>query len=102
MKLPMVWLGGVMSVFSITLALWIWQRQSWLLEILDPTQPQVVRWSIRCLSIGLLSAAEMTVIALVVGGIYRRSWVDKLFEWSAAGVFGVCLVSALALGLAGR
>ena len=64
-------------------------------------------WGVPTLSVSQiedlrLAAAQMTVLALVVGGLYRRSMVDKVLEWAAAGTFGICLVSALALGLAGK
>lgn len=102
MKRLVMFFGAVLSVFSIVLALWIWQRQSWLVEFLDPTQPLVMRWSMRCLAVGLIAAAQMTIVITVVAGVYRRSRLDRMIEWLAAGVFGISLISAAALGLVGK
>ncbi len=94
--------GLLASVCTVVAGLWLWQHQGSIVDALDPAQPLAVRWAIRCLAVGLLAAAQMTILAVGVGRFYRRTVVDRLLEWTFAGLFAVCLVSAIALGLVGK
>jgi hypothetical protein len=42
------------------------------------------------------------LVTCVVGNLYQRGTFDKIFKLLAAGVLMVSVVSAVALGLAGR
>lgn len=94
--------GAVMSIGSVVLALWMWQRQNQIVEVIEPAQPAVVRRAICCLAVGLIAAAQMTIVALVVGSIYRRTRLDRIMELSAGAIFSGALISAIALGWAGK
>ena len=93
-------LGGACAITLGMAGIWIWQRAYVLAR--EATRPQVAEWGICSAAIALFAAAQVILAIFVIGRLYHRGLFDKVFKLFAAGVLMVSLVSAVALGLAGR
>ena len=93
-------LGGVLTVALMLAALWGWQHAEQVVH--GWSRPGVAAWSVRCLAIGLAAGAQIVCLVLVVGRIYQRDFVNEVLQLIAGLLCTLALVSAIALGLAGR
>jgi hypothetical protein len=98
--------GGAMGAVALmVLGLWAWQHAA---EVATDTlgstaQPYVAKWAVRSAAIAAAAAAQAVLLTAVVGRVYgRQGALDAVLRLSALLVFAVALVSAVALGLAGR
>jgi hypothetical protein len=93
-------LGLIVSTGLVLISLWAWQEAPHLQ--LDADRPEVILWAVRTAAIAAGALAQTVMLVLVVGNIYRTRAVDVLLRFMTGMVFAVALVSAIALGLAGR
>lgn len=93
-------LGSLATVAMMLMALWGWQHAAQVVS--DWSRPGVAAWSVRCLALGLAAGAQVVCMSLVVGRLYRRDSLADAFALLAGLLCTLSLVSALALGLAGR
>ena len=93
-------IGVVISTTLILIALWAWQQGPHL--AVDADKPQVILWAVRTAAIAAGALAQTVMLVLVIGNIYQTRAIDVLFRLMTGMVFAVSLVSAIALGLAGR
>jgi hypothetical protein len=92
---------GIIIAFSLVLiSLWAWQQAPHLQ--MEADKPEIILWAVRTASVAAAALAQTVLLVLVIGNIYRTRAIDVLFRFMTAMVFAVSLVSAIALGLAGR
>ena len=94
--------GAIWTIGLIILGFWGWQQSDAVVNWVGWEKRTIGAWSVRCMAIALIAAAEAILLALVVERIYRPDRICSGAKLSALVVFMVCTVSAIALGLAGR
>ncbi len=94
--------GGLISVALVMAGLWGWQHAGEVAGSRGGDRADLVLWAMRCGAAGALAGAQVVALTLVVGKVYRRGLLDEVLRVSAAVVFLLALVGAIALGLAGR
>jgi hypothetical protein len=92
--------GGIGSVVLVVTALWAWGHAPQLAD--NAHRPEVALWAARCAAVALATGAQVMLLTLVTGGIYRRRLSDDVMRLTAALVCTLALVSAVALALAGK
>ena len=92
--------AAVVAAGMVAASLWGWQNADRVVG--EWGQPDVAEWAIRSAAVGVAAVAQLLLATLVIGAYFRRGWLDRLLGASAALVLGAALVSAIALGLAGR
>jgi hypothetical protein len=96
--------GSIAMMIALTLmvmALWAWGRAGWIAA--DATRPEVARWAVRSGAVSAAAVAQLVLLSFVAAPIFReRNFSADLARLAACAVAGVALVSAVALGLAGR
>ncbi len=92
--------GSLVATALMVISLWAWQQSPHIAFAAD--RPDVALWAVRTAAIAAAALAQAVVLFLVVGRIYRTRAMDLLLRVLTAVVFTVALVSAIALGLAGR
>ena len=98
-------LAGFAALSMIVAAMWAWRDARQLAE--GTTRPDVTLWAFRSAGVALAATAQALIVSFVVLKIYRRRAggpdlfcdVLRLF---AGLVAAIALISAIALGLAGR
>jgi hypothetical protein len=93
-------LGVLIAGALVMISLWAWQQGPHLAS--DADNPQVILWAVRTSAVAAGALAQTVLLVLVIGNIYRTRLIDVLCRFLTATVFAVSLVSAIALGLAGR
>jgi hypothetical protein len=94
--------AAVIAVALMVAALWVWQLAS-----ARPVEGQMIRtesaaWALRSLAVAAAALAQLVALRLVVRRIYRRGTFEDALCLSSAVACVIALVSATALGLAGR
>jgi hypothetical protein len=99
-SVAMAWCGGL-GICLIVAALCGWQRCD---QIAAWSQGALASgpWSVRCAAVGLGAAGEALLLVGVVWRVFKRDALSSALGLSALLVMALCLVSAVALGLAGR
>jgi hypothetical protein len=93
----------VASAALLVVGLWAWQHAAEVASDSASARPYVAKWAVRSAAVAAGAAAQAVLLIAVVGRIYdRRGILDDVLRLSAVLVFAVALVSAVALGLAGR
>jgi len=83
-------------------ALWAWQGAGDLVLGWEVARPDLVEWAVRSGAIAIFAAAQLVILFLIAGRIFRRGTFDVIVGFTAAAVFALASVSAIACGLAGR
>ena len=95
--------GAVASVVLLVASLWAWQHAAEVASDGAAARPYVATWAVRSAAVAAAAAAQAVLLIAVVGRVYGRHGVlDDVLRLTAVLVFAVALVSAVALGLAGR
>jgi hypothetical protein len=94
--------GAAIAVALVLLGLYGWRHAGEIVERWDPTRPAVAAWAVRSAAVAAAAGAQLVLLALVTGRLYRRQLFDDVLSLSAGLVGAVALVAAIALGLAGR
>jgi hypothetical protein len=100
--------AGILALSLMVLGLWAWGQAGALTAY--ATRPEVARWAVRSAAVSAGATAQLLVLTLVIGQLQqrrpqqlRRSSVTSNVMRITAGLVGsVALISAIALGLAGR
>lgn len=92
--------GTLLGVGLMVAAMWVWQRGPHL--AFDATRPDITLWAIRSAAVAAVALAQTMMLVLVVGNLYRARMLDAVLRAATTAVFLVALISAVALGLAGR
>ena len=92
--------GTGLSVALMVLGLWGWQNAGEFST--GASQPYIATLAARSAAIAITAIAQIVLLTLVVGRLYRRQLIDDVLKLSAALVLAVAVVSAVALGLAAR
>lgn len=82
--------------------LWTWQASADLVADWPVARPDVMIWAIRCGAVAAIALGQLLALRFAVSAIYRRRMLDDLLRLSSAVACVIALVSAVALGLAGR
>jgi hypothetical protein len=90
----------VAAVALMVACLWAWQSAGHF--AIDANRPYVATLAARTAAIALAAAAQVIILTLVIGRIYRRELVDDVLKLTAAAVMLVAIVGAVALALAAR
>src|SRR3954471_16556161 len=94
-------LGAAVALMLMVAALWVWGRAGWLAA--DATRPDVARWAVRSAAVAAGAVAQLLLLTFVAGRIFRhRSFNADVARLTMGLVAGIAIVSAVALGLAGR
>ena len=95
--------GGIVSVALMVLGLWAWQHAAEVATDGGAARPYVATWAVRSAAVAAAAAAQAVLLVVVVGRAFpRHRALDDALRLSALLVLVVALVSAVALGLAGR
>ena len=95
--------GGMVSVALMVLGLWAWQHAAEVATDGGAARPYVATWAVRSAAVAAAAAAQAVLLVVVVGRVFRRHRaLDDALRLSALLVLVVSLLSAVALGLAGR
>jgi len=92
--------AAALAAVLMVVSLWAWQQGPQIAFTAD--RPDVVLWAVRTAAIAAGALAQALVLVFVVGAVYRTRLLDVTLRVLTAAVFTVALVSAIALGLAGR
>lgn len=93
--------GAMFALALMVTAMWAWGRAGTL--TLEATRPEVARWAIRSAAVGAAAMAQLLLLTLVAGQVYRRrTATSSLLRFATGSIACIALVSAAALGLAGR
>lgn len=93
----------VVTIISLALViggLWLWQRAGFLAS--DTGRPDVAGWAIRSGAVAAVAAAQALLSFFVISALFRRDVFTSAVRFAAGLVGGAAIVSAVALGFAGR
>jgi hypothetical protein len=88
------------AVGLMVIALWAWGQSALLAQ--TGSRPQIMLWAIRSAAIAAGATAQLLMVTLIIGSFYRRGLLAHLAGVFATLVAMLALVSAIALGLAGK
>ena len=94
--------GVTLAVGLVLLALHWWRYAGQIVEGWDVTRPHVAAWAVRSAAVAVAAGAQLVLLSLVTGRLYRRQLLDDVLALSAGLVATLAIVCAVALGLAGR
>ena len=93
-------LGSLAALVIVVAAMWGWSS-AW--RIAQATsRPDVTLWAVRSAALALAMGAQVIFVTCLVCVVYRRDLFAEFLRFSAAAIAAVALISAVALGLAGR
>jgi hypothetical protein len=94
-------MGALVALALMVTALWTWGRAGWLAA--DATRPDVARWAVRSGAVSVAAVAQLLLLTFVATPIFRRrNFFGDAARLAVSVVACIALVSAVALGLAGR
>jgi hypothetical protein len=99
MQLVLAMAGAAALVIA---GLFAWQAAADWVSEWPVNRPELVIWAIRCGAIAAVTLGQLLAVRFAFSAIYRRRLLDDLLRLSTAVACVIALVSALALGLAGR
>ena len=94
---------GVSAIAAMALVvacLWAWQRAAHF--SVDAARPDVATLAARTAAVALGAAAQVILLTMVIGRLYRRQLIDDVLKLTAAAVMLVAIVGATALAMAAR
>jgi hypothetical protein len=94
---------ALIVLFSLGLVvggLWLWQQAPVLAS--DASRPDVAGWAIRSGAVAAVAAAQALLSFFVISSLFRRDFFTSAVRFTAGLVGGAAIVSAIALGFAGR
>ena len=94
--------GVVLAVGLLLVALYWWRHAGQIVDGWEPTRPSVAAWAVRSAAVAAAAGAQLVLLTLVTGRLYRRQLLDDMVGLSAGLVATLAMVSAIALALAGR
>jgi len=93
--------GSAVALLLMVTALWAWGRAGWIAA--DATRPDVARWAVRSAAVAAGAIAQLLLLTFIAGRVYRhRNFNSDVARLTMGLVAGIAIVSAVALGLAGR
>lgn len=95
-----IFIGTVLSVMLMVLALRMWERAPH--EAFGSGRPELVLYAARTTAVATAALAQVIILLMVVGNLYRKRGFDALLRTAVLVVFTVTLVGAIALALAAR
>ncbi len=93
-------LGSFAALSMVVAGLWAWNDARNLAE--GSTRPDVTLWALRAAAVAVAAGAQAMILTFIVGRIYRKDLFCDLLRLFAGVISAVALISAIALGLAGR
>jgi hypothetical protein len=93
-------LGGIGAVALVVAALWARGHAPQLAD--NAHRPEVAMWAARCAAVSMATGAQVMLLTVVIGAMYRRRFSDDVMRLTAALACTLALVSAVALALAGK
>ena len=100
MRSATIMLGAMGTIAMMVGALWCWQNAS--VVVADWSRPDIAAYAVRCAAVAIAAAAQLLLLASVVGRAFVPGWADRAAGLLAAGVCAVGTISAVALTLVGR
>ncbi len=88
------------SLGLVIAGLWLWQHASVLAS--DASRPDVAGWAVRCAAVAAIAGAQAMLSLFVVTAFFERDFFTSAIRFTAGLVGGAAVVSAVALGFAGR
>ncbi len=92
--------GAVVGVVLTVIALWAWQSGPGL--GVESDNPKMVLLAVRSAAVASAALGQTVLLVMVVGNLYRTRMIDVALRVMTAAVFAVSVVSAIALGIAGK
>ena len=94
-------IGSAVALLLMVAALWAWGRAGWIAA--DATRPDVARWAVRSAAVAAGAIAQLLLLTFIAGRMFRRqNFTADVARVTMGLVAGIAIVSAVALGLAGR
>jgi hypothetical protein len=94
--------AALISALTVAAGMWVWQQAPDLVLDWGFGRPDVAEWGVRSAAVAAIAAAQLILLTLVVGRIYRRGTFDSVLAFAATAVLALASVSAIACGFAGR
>ena len=95
--------AAMIAGLTVVAGLWAWQQaQDLVLDYGTAGRPDVEAWAIRSGAVAAIALAQVILLTLVVGRLYRRGTFDAVLALVSVVVFALATASAIACGLAGR
>ncbi len=89
-----------MSLGLVIGGMWLWQHAGMLAS--DASRPDVAGWAIRSGAVAAVAAAQALLSFFVIAAVFQRDVFTSVIRFTAGLVGGAAVVSAVALGFAGR
>ncbi len=89
-----------LSLGLIVAGLWLWQHAAIIAS--DASRPDVAGWAVRSGAVAAVAAAQALLSLFVVVAFFQRDAFTIAVRFTAGFVGGAAIVSAVALGFAGR
>jgi hypothetical protein len=103
MRAASISFSAVLAGLLVVVGVWGWQQaQDLVLDHWNAARPELAESAVRSAAIALVALAQVIVLIFVAGRIYRRGTLDSVLTLTAAVVFALASVGAIACGLAGR
>jgi len=93
-------LASLLSIAMVVLSMVAWSRAFRWSE--SATRPDVALWAVRSAAVALAAGAQAILTSTLLRSMYRRDLFSDLLRKLAGAVAAIALISAIALGLAGR
>jgi len=94
-------MSSVIALGLMVMALWVWGRAGWIAA--DATRPDIATLAVRSGAVSVAAIAQLVLLTFVAAPIFRpRNFSADLARVAVSVVACVAIVSAVALGLAGR
>jgi hypothetical protein len=81
--------------------LWVWGRAAEWAWTQGAARPEIMTMAIQCAAGGLIAAAELVWVSVVVNRVYPVDGFSRLLQWMGTGAMLIAWVSAAALAWAG-
>ena len=91
----------LVAIALVVAALWGWQMAPDLALDWGAARPELGAWAVRSAAVAAFAGGQVVLLIFVAGKIYRRGAFDAVIGLTAAVVFALAAVSAVACGLAG-
>jgi hypothetical protein len=91
-----VFSGAILAVAMVVAALWTWRHAARI------AQSDVQLLALRSAAIALAAGAQLVAIVTILMAANVKDRLLRAIGFTAAGICAICMVSAVALGLAGR
>ncbi len=93
-------LATAMAIAMVVAGIWAWQSAFRFAD--GTTRPDVTLWALRSGAVALAAVAQVILMTFLARVFYPRDGFSAFLRMAAGLVAAIAMISAIALGLAGR